>query len=116
MVIVTSKTVLPGQYGTKRLLEKYGDKLLAVRYKLDTRRKRKLKTVEIVVDEWELKEQDTSHLPPNKTMHLRIEYGEKDLGLLIRNAGGFWNKEQKYWELAYGTVQQLGLEDRIIWE
>ena len=39
MVIITSKTVLPGQYGTKRLHEKYGDKLLAVRYKLDTQRR-----------------------------------------------------------------------------
>ncbi|MBU0710939.1 hypothetical protein KJ762_12655 [bacterium] len=116
MTIVTSKTVLPGQYGTKRLLEKYGDKLLAVRYKLDTQRKKKLKTVEIVIDEWEFEDQDKNQPPPNKIMHLHIEYGEKELGLIVRNAGGFWNKEQKYWELAYGTVLQMGLEDRIIWE
>lgn len=116
MAIVTTKTVISGQYGTKRLKDKYGDKLLAVRYKLDTQRRKKIKTAEIIVDEWGLSERrrGMQRTPHNKIVHLYVEYGERGLGLTIRNAGGIWNKEKRYWELAYGKVMQLGLEDRII--
>ena len=41
----------PGQKGTKRLVEQYGDALLCVRYRYDERRGIRLKTVEIVVEE-----------------------------------------------------------------
>ena len=41
----------PGQDGTKRLVEQYGDKLLCVRYRFDETRGVKVKTVELIVDE-----------------------------------------------------------------
>jgi hypothetical protein len=41
----------PGQKGTMRLQQKYGDTLLCVRYRYDEIREVKLKTVEIIVDE-----------------------------------------------------------------
>ncbi len=41
----------PGQKGTKKLVEKYGDTLLYVRYRYDESRGVRLKTVEIVVEE-----------------------------------------------------------------
>jgi len=112
MTILTTKTVLPGQAGTKQLAKIYGDKLLAVRYKIDTERRLKYKTVEILVNEWQCKRED-QRIPLNKIVYLRIDYGERRLGSLVRAAGGFWNKEKKYWELAYGRVLQLGLKDRI---
>ncbi|KAF0220172.1 MAG: hypothetical protein FD174_1411 [Geobacteraceae bacterium] len=45
----------PGQKGTMRLVEKYGEALLCVRYRYDEVRGVKLKTVEIVVDERPMK-------------------------------------------------------------
>ena len=39
----------PGQKGTRRLVEKYGDALLCVRYRYDEKRGIRLKTVEIIV-------------------------------------------------------------------
>ena len=47
----TQTHLKPGQKGTKRLVEKYGDSLICVRYRGDERRGVRLKTVEIVVDE-----------------------------------------------------------------
>jgi hypothetical protein len=41
----------PGQKGTRRLVEKFGDALLCVRYRYDAIRGVRMKTVEIVVDE-----------------------------------------------------------------
>jgi hypothetical protein len=40
----------PGQKGTRRLVEQFGDALLCVRYRYDEKRGVKLKTVEIIVD------------------------------------------------------------------
>ena len=47
----TQTHLKPGQKGTKRLVEKYGDSLLCVRYRYDEIRGIRLKTVEIVVEE-----------------------------------------------------------------
>jgi hypothetical protein len=41
----------PGQKGTKQLLAQYGDRLICVRYRYDARRKKGLKTVELLVAE-----------------------------------------------------------------
>jgi hypothetical protein len=45
----------PGQNGTKQLLAQYGDRLICVRFRSDAQRKRRLKTVELLVAErdWE---------------------------------------------------------------
>ncbi|BDV42288.1 hypothetical protein GURASL_12110 [Geotalea uraniireducens] len=41
----------PGQKGTQRLVEQYGDALLCVRYRCDAKRGVRLKTVELIVEE-----------------------------------------------------------------
>ena len=45
----------PGQKGTKQLLAQYGDRLVCVRYRYDAQRKKRFKTVELIVAErdWE---------------------------------------------------------------
>ncbi len=51
----TKLTMKPGEDGTKKLLEIYGDKLVRVRYRYDAEKKLRYKTVELIVDvaEWE---------------------------------------------------------------
>ena len=44
-------TLQPGQDGTRKLVEEYGDRLLYVRYRYDPVRKRRVKTVELIVEE-----------------------------------------------------------------
>lgn len=41
----------PGQKGTRRLVEQFGDKLICVRYRYDEIRQVRMKTVEIIIDE-----------------------------------------------------------------
>ena len=50
MMIVRQK-LSPGQRGTKKLLKTYGDQLVCVRYRCDAQRKKRFKTVELVIDE-----------------------------------------------------------------
>ena len=42
---------MPGQAGTKRLVQQYGDRLFCVRYRYDTERRMRYKTAEIIVSE-----------------------------------------------------------------
>jgi len=102
-----------GEKGTKHLIKKYGDKLVCVRYIYDSAANKRFKTVELIeqIDDWK---PDSTKIPWNKTMHLRVDYGESHIGRLIRSAGGNWNKIKKYWELPYREVISLGLENRII--
>jgi len=105
-------TLTPGQKGTKRLLEQYGDQLVCVRYRYDKLRQKRLKTVELIVDE-----QDWvpgHHIPADKRVLLRIEYGESELRELVKANGGYWNPEKKGWQLSFHKVLNLGLENRII--
>lgn len=44
-------TLHPGQDGTRKLMEKYGERLLYVRYWYDPEWKRRIKTVELVEEE-----------------------------------------------------------------
>lgn len=107
------RKVMPGQPGTHKLVKQYGDALICVRYRYDTARKRRLKTVELIIEEtpWE---KDAQRIPPNKIVALKVDYHEKHLQKIIKSAGGKWHPPKQQWQLPYGEAKQLGLLDRII--
>ena len=111
----SKKILKPGQPGTKKWVEKYGEKLFCVRYRYDIERRRKMKTIELIVEEsqWQA---NVNKIPRNKIINLRVDYQETGTRKLIRAAGGRWNREKKVWELPYGEVLDLGLTNRIIKE
>jgi hypothetical protein len=47
----TRLTLQPGRPGTKRLVAEYGADLVCVRYRYDDTRNRRLKTIELVVED-----------------------------------------------------------------
>jgi hypothetical protein len=102
----------PGQDGTKRLLEKYGDRLVCVRYRYDGAKKRRYKTVELIVEErrWEPK---ARALRADTIVGLRVGVHETDLQQRVKRAGGRWNPQHKLWEIRYDRVLELGLSERI---
>lgn len=103
----------PGQPGTKKLLEKFGDDLICVRYRYDSEKKRRFKTVELIVDEssWEKREKE---VPINNLAQIRVGYEEIDLREKIKAKGAKWNKLKKVWELSYKDVIGLDLTDRVV--
>lgn len=82
----TQTHLKPGQKGTKRLVEKFGDSLLCVRYRYDECRGVRLKTVEIVVEEKackpSLRHRDEDIVP------IIVAYTEKVLRDKLNAAGG----------------------------
>lgn len=107
----TKLTRKPGQKGTKSLTAAYGDKLVRVRYRYDLEKKRRYKTVELIVEE-------TEWIPNKAVVLVKVAWGEKEIAYKVKNAGGVWNKGKQAWELAYEKVVELEIEDRIVkeWE
>jgi hypothetical protein len=101
----------PGQKGTTRLVEKYGDSLLCVRYRYDESRGVRLKTVEIVVEEkpW----QPPFRFQNRDIVPVSVAFEEKALREKMKAAGGKWDPQTKMWLVPYGVVCGTELEKRI---
>jgi len=107
----TKLTRKPGQKGTKALTALYGDRLVCVRYRYDVDKRRRYKTVELIVEESEW-------IAKQAMVLVKVAWGEKEISFKVKDAGGVWDKGKQAWELAYEKVVELGLEDRIVreWE
>jgi hypothetical protein len=105
-------TLAPGQKGTKQLLKAYGDQLVCVRYRYDKASQKRLKTVELIVDEQEWIPGVT--IPVDKPVAVKIGFGEAELREKVKTAGGYWNSAKKAWILSYRKVLQMGLERRMV--
>jgi hypothetical protein len=107
--------MMPGAPGTKRLLEKYGERLVCVRYRVDPGSMKKFKTVELIIEEtpWIKKK---GMIPANKIMNIHIQAQELYLRNLVKSAGGHWNPQKQVWRLSYGMIKNIGLESRILFE
>jgi hypothetical protein len=105
----------PGQKGTKELLAQYGDRLVCVRYRYDTQRKKRFKTVELIVAErdWE---PPAPRFTAETIVGVRIGFAEVAMRERVKQAGGKWNRSRKVWELRYDQVVALRLEARIVEE
>jgi hypothetical protein len=103
----------PGQKGTKQLLAQYGDRLICVRYRYDAQRKKRLKTVELLVAErdWEPPRPRFAH---DEIVGLRVPFADVAVRRRVKEAGGTWNPERRVWQLRYDRAIALGLEDRIV--
>lgn len=111
--MITQKKLYPGQPGTKKLMERYGESLLCVRYHDDPAGKRRLKTVELVVAEtpWQ---PVVEEIPLLQIMRVWLPYDEMDLLDSVKAAGGKWNAQYQLWELVYREILELGLTDYMM--
>ena len=105
----------PGQRGTKKLVNQYGDRLVCVRFRYDGKRKKRLKTVELIVEEidWEPGRQK---IAADAIVGIRVHWGEKELAKQVKAAGGVWDRDGQVWNLRYDRVAELGLEERLVRE
>lgn len=107
----TRRTLIPGQKGTTKFLDRYGEKLCSVRYRYDKQRGKRFTTVEFIVEE-------SAYAPPSKLkseaiVGLCIALTENVLQKKVRQAGSTWNRNRQLWEIRYDRVMELGLEERI---
>ena len=99
------KKLASGAAGTQRLLARYGEALVCVRYRQDESKNLRYTTVELVVEE-----------RPGKpaTTTVRIGYQETALRQQVMAAGGTWDAQKKLWNLPRSAIRRLGLQDRSV--
>ena len=103
----------PDQPGTKKQVAQYGDKLVCVRYRYDAQKKKRYKTVELIIEEVDWLPQPKP-LPADTLMRVKVKWGELDLARRVKQSGGKWNADKRVWELRYGRVVELSLEERVV--
>lgn len=105
-------TLRPGDPGTLKHLEEYGDRLVAVRYRYDEELMKRLTTVELIVEEraWVPERRMTD---PDRLVGLKIGWGEKAVWRRVQEAGGEWDSERRIWWIQHYRAAQFGLEERI---
>jgi hypothetical protein len=101
-------TLKPGKKGTKRLLQRYGRRLVCVRYRYDERTQVRYKTIEVIIDErkW------VRELSDKQVVGIRLKASERVQRWRVKQAGGVWDPSVRLWRLEWGGVRALGLEDR----
>jgi hypothetical protein len=105
----------PGQKGTMRLVEKYGDSLLCVRYRYDEKRGVRLKTVEIIVEEKPCL--TSARYRDMDIVSVMVPYSQTALREMMKAAGGRWDPLEKLWRVQYGAIRgNAGLVERIVRE
>ena len=101
-----------GRSGTKKLVALYGERLVCVRYRYDEKRKKRFKTVELIVEEidWEPR---SKLYKDDEIVGVEIKSGEEELRREVLRAGGKWNAARKIWQIRYDRAVKLGLKSRI---
>jgi len=111
----TRLSLAPGQNGTKKLLARYGERLVCVRYRYDAARKVRHKTVELIVETapWNPRQRNARR-EPEDIVGVRIGFSETALREQIKAAGAIWRPRQRLWEVDWKTVRELGLQARVV--
>jgi hypothetical protein len=122
----------PGQRGTQKLVTRYGDRLVCVRYRYDAGAGMRYKTVELIIEQAAWTPPPPYPRAPDPRLHVnyiddlpeptasepvevgvKVFYRENGLRERIKAAGGRWSKDDKVWMMSYETAVSLDLEHRI---
>lgn len=111
----TRLTLRPGDKGTRKLVERFGDRLVRVRYLYDSENARRLKTVELIVQcvPWEPRAR-TMRRRDEDIVPVRIAWHESDLRERAKRLGAVWRPAQKLWEVRWADARCLGIADRVV--
>ncbi|MBI3375946.1 MAG: hypothetical protein HY017_29865 [Betaproteobacteria bacterium] len=105
----------PGQKGTRKLVERYGERLVCVRYLYDAKLWRQYKTVELIVSStaWRPNRRNPRRRDDD-IVAVRIAFEETELRERAERLGAVWRPAQKLSEIAWGDAKRLGVADRVV--
>lgn len=110
----TRLTRRPGQAGTRKLVERYGDRLVCVRYRYDADLGYRHKTVELIVDTvpWPGRSRRPRRRDEERVA-VRIGYAETELRERAKRLGALWRPGPRLWEMRWLDAKRLGIADRV---
>ena len=103
----TRLTMKPGQKGTKALQAEYGERLVCVRYKYDAQKRKRYKTVELIVEtkDW---------MPKGAVVEVGVGPMERELQKHVKAAGGRWDGKKRVWVMLFAEAARLGLASQVV--
>lgn len=102
------KKLNPDQKGARRLAERFGERLVCVRYRTDPESGRRFTTVEIVVEERK------PAAPEPASALVRVGWNETELRRAIKAEGGVWLQDRKLWRVPRTAVRALKIQSRVV--
>ena len=106
------RTIRAGEAGSQRFLRKYGENLIAVRYRKSSQHNTLFTTIELIVDSREAETRSSNN--PQRWVAIQIGYDEFELRNLIKSHAGRWSAKEKVWLLEYAEAVLLNLTSRIV--
>jgi len=113
----------PGQKGTRKLVDEYGEQLVAVRYRYNENVNKRYKTIELIIDEkeWQVIDPEGKMPDPEQfseikasQVKIRIGWQEHELRDQIKSIGGIWSEKDHLWYVNDFAIRGIGLSDRIV--
>jgi len=120
-----TKSLRPGQRGTKKLMERYGDALCRVRFRVDEEAGIRYKTVELIEESWELQSPQPEQPSPEvccgevsqraarpgveRMFWFRFRGYLPELFQAVMDAGGCRGKDKGVWGVPWERAEALGL-------
>ncbi len=103
-----------GQAGAKKFVERYGARLVCVRYRYDPENGRRHKTVELIVETvaWAPRAR-RSRRRDEEMVAVRIGYEETDLRERAKRIGAIWRPNHRLWEMRWLDAKRLGIANRV---
>lgn len=112
--IETCLTRRPGQAGTRKFVERYGERLVCVRYLYDLDKGCRHKAVELIVETVPSQPgQRRARRRDEKMIAVRIGYEEGDLRERAKRLGAIWRPQQRLWEMRWLDAKRLGIANRV---
>ena len=104
----------PGQPGTRKLLQRFGERLVCVRYRYDEQNHCRHKTVELIVETvpWRANVR-RARRRDEEMVTVRIAYAEAELRQRAKRLGAIWRSQQRLWEMRWLDAKRLGISDRV---
>ena len=106
-VLRVTKTIQPGQAGSLKLLRRYGNALVCVRYREDTASQARYTTVELVVDRSLIQ-----HRPATQVC-VCLPWNDSDLRQKAMAQGATWDPATRLWTMPYAAIAALELANQI---
>jgi predicted aminopeptidase len=104
----------PGQPGTRKLVQRFGDRFVCVRYRYDTQNNRRHKTVELIVETvpWRPSVR-RARRRDEEMVAVRIAYAETELRERAKRLGAIWRPRHRVWEMRWLDAKRLGINDGV---
>jgi hypothetical protein len=105
-----TKTLRPHQPGTLKLVRRYGDALLCVRYREDARGRQRCTTVELVIDEGPVQRRITGR----SLVQVSLPFDDEETRHRAKALGARWDNVHRRWLMSLKMARALGLKARAL--